>query len=560
MQTYQSDGGMGTPVLSIDGFFGLEPELPERLKAQLRAQDQLREAVAEERDYWARLSSTVLAEDEGDVSHVQQEFRDYAVHWARYGRGTDVITDFDSHRKIRDERLQRRLDKKEVRERATQIKLAAMASSPDDRQSQQAERQRLDAERRVKANAEMFLEQPAPELPFDPNVGLAVLEIVESQLRGISDNVVTAVPELDSGDRQIFIQGFDHMIATFRASVSMKMKYGYNAQDHAERPLAAGGDVPSYFANVSDGSIFRRKYLSMAGLRNLIIYGGTIYTQLLQLKFSGNLDEHGDNVGLKLMRRVTGNVVDLDTTVLRCTDQATLNAINASNKHKKLPVYANSNDFAASSQAQEIAVNCALPLLEDFAKALSISKAEMKTRRINPADITRPVPVAASNTDRGKHPVWQYVNVGQNSFHVNVPTMADVNGALLKAPFHCLRSWLALHTLHTGDELKTRVDDFFEHCVVDACFNGKWKSIEEYVAKMAHEGTIVDVLQRAQMKNQGVFTAEFFDADNENQDNEVREMLRLVSGLVAREAKTGVMRAVTDADVRAWVTDPSVSI
>ena len=575
--TAGSEEGMGTPVVSLDGFFALEPELPERVRAEVEAAAEVRRGVQDEEEYWTRLSSGVLAGDVvGDLSKVQEEFRDYAEHWVRFrgnnDRNVDVIGDFQQHMKNREARVQRRVDAHEKRTAAARLKLQAMQAytndnngSPGDaRNAHRAQMNALAAERRKQEDAAMFAEVPAPTLPFDPNAGLAILEVLEQPLRKITDDIITgadAIPTIGAEDRQLCIQGYNHLIESFMTNVAMRRKYGYSRADHTAAPLTAGGDVPSYFANVSDGSIFRRKVLSMAGLRNLVIYGAPIYQQLREVHFAGDLEQHKGDRGLGLMRRVTGNVVDLDTTVLRCNDRATLDAINALNKHKKDPTHRDSGAFGKSAQANEIAVNCAMPLLEEFAKAMKLNTVEQrKKRHIDPSQLTTPLHVAQNNTDRGKYPVWHYVNAGQDSFHANVPTMADVNGALLKAPIHCLRCWLQIHALFSGDELARRVEDFFEHCVVDSCFNGKWKAIEEYVHKMAKEGTIIDVLQRAQMKHQAIFTADFFDADNDAQDNEVAEMLKIVRGLVAKEAKSGVMREITEDDVRAWVADPAVEI
>ena len=396
-------------------------------------------------------------------------------------------------------------------------------------------------------------------MPLDPKAGLVVLRALDEALSRL-EGVCRELPVTEAEQRSLLADGYTHMMRVFHLE-RIKRRYGYTKQDHKQQPLAMGGEVPSYWANVKDQSIWRRKLLSMAGLRNLVIYGPIIYTQLREKLFVGDINAYNGDEGLHLMRKVTGNLVDLDTTVLRCTDRATLDAINASNKHKRLPTYSSCEIFAASAQAEEIAVQCALPLLDSFSSMLRLSDAEKRSRKIDPSEITRPVVVASSNTERGHAPVWHYVNAGQNSFHVNVPSMDDVNGALLKAPYHCLKHWFAIHALFQGDELDKRIDDFFEDCVADSCFNMKWKAIEEYGYKMAHEGTIVDVLQRAQMANQAVFTATFFDADNETHDAEAEEMYRIcVAGCLFGRDRHGVVREITREDVTRWVRDPSIAL
>ena len=388
--------------------------------------------------------------------------------------------------------------------------------------------------------------------PFDPVRLLSILQRYDSMLKVELGPKGSAIPTVADDELSFLVAGYNHMIEVFHNAV-FKQRYGF--AESGEHRLAFEESVPNYFANVGGEGIHRRKLLSIYGLRNLLKYGPIIFHGLESKKFSGREADYAPEEGLTLMRRVTGNMVDMDTVVLRCNDAPTLNAINLSNRHKGLPTHDTSAEFAQSAQAEDIAVNCGLPMLEQFCAKLKLTPSQQTHRQVCPEQIKRPVPVARNNTERGHTPIWHYVNAGQNSFHVNVPSIEDVVGALLRAPFHCLKHYAFIHSgVFPASQMPQRVDSFFEDCVVDSCFNMKWKAIEEYGEALAHEGTIVDVLQRLQMEHQTLFTPQLFDTDTPERDNEIGIMWKLVQEqkCVGRE-KSGAIRPITNADVVAWV-------
>ena len=351
------------------------------------------------------------------------------------------------------------------------------------------------------------------------------------------------------------ISGYEHMLASLR---QLRSRYHGSASDDAI-PFPVGGDVPSYFANVGGDSIYARKLFSIAGLRNLVLSGPLIFRHLADKLFSGSPSAYGPNEGLSLMRRVTGNVVDLDTTVLRCTSVATLQAINLSQAKRGHATFSSVSEFGASSTAAEIARNCAVLALEDFSTQFALTAAQQRSRLVHPDQIPSTIPLATNNLDRGHTPLWHYVNAGQDSFHANVPTVDDVVGALLLAPFHCVQHYASLHVTATGDASRLRLEnyaEFFDQCIVDSCFNGKWKAIEEYGAVLAARGTIRNVLDELQQKHQDRFTAEIFDLDEADgtRDRETSLMWSLAQGLVGRDAMAGgTLRSITRKDVDLWI-------
>eukprot|EP01012_Entosiphon_sulcatum_P033684 TRINITY_DN4264_c0_g1_i6.p1 TRINITY_DN4264_c0_g1~~TRINITY_DN4264_c0_g1_i6.p1 ORF type:complete len:721 (+),score=127.13 TRINITY_DN4264_c0_g1_i6:3473-5635(+) len=268
--------------------------------------------------------------------------------------------------------------------------------------------------------------------------------------------------DIDRADVTLIVALYDQMLARFNQQ-EFQRKYGAGGEDAHLLHLRADQQVPEYFANVGGQSIFQRKVLSMQGLRNLVIHGREIFRELREHLFIGDYSAYPGMTGLNKMKHYTGNTVDLDTCVLRCSDRVTLQTINMINRHKKEPEFGSPDEFGASQQAQDIARAQAATLMDAFAQEFGLTTEQQRQqRRVHVPPAGEAIPVARSNTDRGRWPIWQYINVGVNSFHANVPTMPDVIGALLKAPFHCARAYLL-----SQDDLP----GFFEEAVADSCFN-----------------------------------------------------------------------------------------
>ena len=409
---------------------------------------------------------------------------------------------------------------------------------------------------------------------FDPKRVLDICETYDEELNRLLNNnkngslLMAKIPSVAPQNQDILVAAYDHMIENLYTDKYRSLFGSYGDDDLLE--IRFGQGVPSYFANVGGESIFRRKMLSILGLRNLIQYGPQIFTDLRKKLFAGNTSSYSGSEGLNLMRTVTGNLVDLDSVVLRLSDRQTMDAVNMMNKHKGLPTYSTISQFAASSEATEIAVNCAKSALQDFIDLFKLNESAARSRKVHPDDInSKSIPVATNNSDRGLYPLWRYCNAGQDSFHANVPNIDDVIGGLLKAPFHAIKhyAFTALQSSSSSSSKKFDIPEnkltrYFNEALSDACFNGKWKAIESYGLAVAHEGTIVDQLQKLQMENQSIFTQEFFGSDDENSTKEKQKMFELVSSnnLVGKEKATGKIRAITQNDVDRWVADPSITI
>lgn len=338
-----------------------------------------------------------------------------------------------------------------------------------------------------------------------------------------------------------------------------KGKYGFNAaQDGHILALKPGEPVPPYFANVVAQSIYHRKFLSLLGLRNLVVYGVPIFSSMLSQTFSGDQSQYQGNAGPAMMRHYTGNAVDLDSVVLRCSDPGLVDTVNktmqkqAENEGVRPPApFKNGQELAASQYGKKIAFESARTLINDFITRFKLTPDLIARRRLDlPMTFEQmggDVPVARDNSQRSMWPMWLYTNVNVLTFHANVPTMSDVYGALLKAPFHFVDAYLIARA---SDDM----DNWAEAALNDSCYNHKWRAIEEYLADRKAVGTIVDVLNKLHQSRADIFTADFYEADDEKGTNELAVMKKLVAQakLFGIDEHSKAKRQVTDRDIEIW--------
>lgn len=405
----------------------------------------------------------------------------------------------------------------------------------------------------------------APLPRFDPKYALLPMSCIQEALEEVRrfDECVKEIEahewdttytcSFDNVHKPVIISIMDKITNLFKCE-RYRGRYGFTPDDEFTLHLALGQRVPNYYANVSEQSIFQRKMLSLAGLRNLIQKGPEIFFEMQRTFFSGNIADYADKTGPHKMRYYTGNTVDLDSTVLRPSEKAVFDTINMLRAGNGQRPFANPQELAHSADGLNIAKAAAKPLVDVFVDRMKLSPVQIHSRCID-LDAMTELHVAQGNTDRGTFPLWLYENVGVLSFHVNVPTLPDIYGALLRAPYHLVKGFALLQLRCGGDEqrLCEALDDFFERAVADSCFNAKWKSIEEYAAGMENVGSISNVLNDLQMKHQDVFTPQFMEADPKR-ERETREMWRLAqeSSLTGRGPQ-GNVRKITLQDVIDWI-------
>jgi hypothetical protein len=406
---------------------------------------------------------------------------------------------------------------------------------------------------------------PAEEPPAAPRVDdlgdraelLAAVhrwEEAVKQLEADITNATAQAPVITREDQERLSAVFGEMLERFDGP-EVRRRHGPLAKpERFVLGIPPEQPVPCYFANVQHSSVACRKALSMLGLRNLCFFGPAIFLELKATLFASDPTLYPPDTGLGKMKLMTGNTVDLDTVVLRLNDPTALQAINAMNRAAGQPEYPHPQAFATSQQALEIAVQAALPLLDSFIADFKLTKAQQKKRHVDPQQLsTTAIPVVDSNQARGRWPLWRYVNCGVDTVHCNVPHLPDVVGALLRSPVAAVRAYLLCR------DDPQRLMGFYDDAISDSCFNGKWKALEEFNRALDREGSVVSVLQEVQAAHQAVFTAAFFDNDDEEHHGEIREMVRLTAGRTGRD-RSGAVRPITEDDVATWVRNPAADL
>jgi hypothetical protein len=399
--------------------------------------------------------------------------------------------------------------------------------------------------------------------PISPELAVSCLEAISAMdlltveaERNISDRThVVAIESIPNFKSVLLV--YEYIFAEL-AKPALSRKFGGSERSAMLLEMGEGGDVPNYFANVSGESVYHRKVLSVLGLRNLVRAGCDIFNELKATLFSGDPSHYSGRSGLGKMRALTGNTVDLDTMVANCEHQLKLFNAVRQKATPPLPPFRSAEELAKSADCQAYVRSVAEPLLDEFVDRMKLSPREAEQRRVLKTSLTGSIPVSSGNSDRGRSPIWLYAGAGVLTYHVNVPNMLDVFGALLKAPYHAARAFLLLYEKNHGTaKWSEAVEEYFDECISDSCFNGKWKSIEMYLDKIERIGSINEVLDQLQREFQSVFTPAFFDADPDRV-KERAEMVRLVQ--LHRKQGVGAdgkKRLISAADVDAWIVRSS---
>lgn len=230
-----------------------------------------------------------------------------------------------------------------------------------------------------------------------------------------------------------------------------------------------------------------------------------------------------------------------------------------------MPPHASVTAFGDSEQARLMAATQAEELINQFCIDLKLSGEARTRRRLDfnkETAVAQAVPRAYTNRDRGKWPLWHYINESVNSFHANVPNMQDVYGAILRSPWRLAHIWCTIFSEYPeGAERDKWIDAFLEDAVADSCFNQKWKSIEEFSEQLGKVGTVVHRLQQLQKQHQAEFAEIFDDRELSQEEQDQAEASKLAEicqkhGETARD-KHGAIRDITMEDCVAFVRDPS---
>lgn len=226
--------------------------------------------------------------------------------------------------------------------------------------------------------------------------------------------------------------------------------------------LEYGDHVPRYFANVANKSPQERKYLSLAGIRNLILIGPRIIDDFRDLKFLGGEHHYGFNKGAQALRYYTGTVVDLDTQIEANDDQEAI-AIA-----KPLIVNFGKTWGLQGKNGQEL-------IAEEVAS-------QMPYRKLNLPQHGFPIHYSQSHEDRSNYGIWTRGDhqLSKLIYFVNVPNLDFVLGATLRFPYIVAELAWKAKAAHNGILPEAFLDEFFDKGLSDKCFNEKLRAFTEF--------------------------------------------------------------------------------
>lgn len=292
-------------------------------------------------------------------------------------------------------------------------------------------------------------------------------EVGKKSLRSINTAYQAAVPIAE------LTKVFHEMIAEF-SKPEYQTQYNYNPfADAGLLGFRPGQQVEAYFANATNGeSDYSKKFRSLAGLFNLLIFGGEIMDEL-RARFFIEGEHHYPTAaqtgtlageGLNKMKFLTGNTVDL-CVQLSTRDDAT-------------------GHVMSSEEVRKAAQN----MIDGFKDLFAEFRIDPARRIIDLAVTGNVFPQATNNLDRGNYPIWTWSLQGTNTkFHVNVPDITDVFGAVLLAPMRLAQTFVLLKSLYRGKELNEKLHEFFgprpgredtdAGALSTRCFNMKWNAI-----------------------------------------------------------------------------------
>ena len=269
---------------------------------------------------------------ERNVLYYKVKWREQSVTWERADDITaakTLLTAFDAYLKTQSTQTNPNIQTLSRRERRDRRRIAEESGEPVDyRPVAAAAAAAVGGGGGGWGSGSVAVPRPPPARPevrkseYSHDRVRAIVKRCDDMYQNVEDNCCkrgTALQAVGTADREALLAVFNDIILTF---TEQRFRDKYGGGDHDAdfaKNLHPGSPVPNYFANVGGESIFRRKILSMAGLRNLVIHGRDIFSEMRAQHFSGDSSKYTANTGPEKMRQYTGNTVDLDSVVLRAS-------------------------------------------------------------------------------------------------------------------------------------------------------------------------------------------------------------------------------------------------
>jgi hypothetical protein len=301
------------------------------------------------------------------------------------------------------------------------------------------------------------LAQPSPFEQIEKICG----EIAENIFINPNFSAVKALSKVDKKIQDQVLECMNEIIEEFekRYAIPPYRKIPYRAS------------VPQYFSNVIGFQTEEeRKYLSLAGMRNLLHCGPKIIDEFAQKRFLGGAHHYAPMEGLNAFKYYTGNVVDLDTEL----DQSIVDK----------------GDSAMIKEAENLIVKfgriCGLekPYKKLTAQAVIKHLPDRKLDLPNGINLQK-IHLSYDNTDRSDYGIWKRKDPmllnAKVKVYVNVPPNCNlVLLATYRIPYMIAELAYRTKEQNNGQLTKEFFDEFFDKGLSTKCFNDKAQTLSDF--------------------------------------------------------------------------------
>lgn len=271
-------------------------------------------------------------------------------------------------------------------------------------------------------------------------------------------SVASAFQTLPRKRQAEMLQVWNDLIKAFQDR-KFKNKYGHSPYDRV-LSLKAGDPVPQYFAHVAGShSDWERKYLSLCGMRNLLLQGPRIIDDLKEKKFIDGFDNYSHGKGLRALQYYTGNTVDLNAE------------IDAS------------NDREAIEEAKTRIVNFGKMCGIRNAKTAEQVAAALPSRKLHFENGRFVHDSGADYKDRGRFGIWKR----NNHYYVHVPDVEAAIPAILRLPYMVLEMACTDMEKNGGQFSDKFLEELFDN-ISTKCFNNKLQQLNKMYSQWKSTG------------------------------------------------------------------------
>lgn len=276
-------------------------------------------------------------------------------------------------------------------------------------------------------------------------------------------SVYKAFKKLPSKRQAEMLQVLNDVIKAFQDN---KFKNKYHQSPYTKIPRINPGDkVPQYFAHVAahQQSDWERKYLSLCGIRNLLLHGPKIIDDLKEKKFIDGFANYSSGKGLKALQYYTGNTVDLNVEIEASDDKEAI-----AEAKKRIVNFGKMCGLKNATTAEKVASS--LP-----SRKLRIQQDPYYGEFVHDS--------GTDYKDRGNYGIWKR----NNNYYVNVPDVDAAIPAILRLPYMIAEMASMDKEKNSGQFSDKFLDDLFAN-ISTKCFNNKLQQLNRMYSEWKSTG------------------------------------------------------------------------